>query len=355
MNIAFITSTHRWGGVKTWMLEFGNELNKLGHSCYYFASDKNFIKKARENYHISHIIKFGADYNIFAVKAFYSYFRKYKIDIIICNIYKEIRTAGIAAKLLAIPVIHRVGLVGDLKNKIDVIINHKLIVDKILVPCKGMKDKLVETFKFIKEQDVEYVYNGKIPYEKRSIMKTDPVRFVITSKVEETKGHKDLFEALLKLDKEFNINFLCDIYGEGELEGWLDEQIKKYKLDSKIRLKGFSLGLGEILPNYHFGILTSYSEGFPNVVLEYLAAGLPVISTNIACIPELIEESKNGFLYFPGNIDQLTKLLHKCCLMEKNCYKKMSLHAVNSIEKKFNLKKNAKLLSVFLEKIVRGE
>jgi glycosyltransferase involved in cell wall biosynthesis len=50
-------------------------------------------------------------------------------------------------------------------------------------------------------------------------------------------------------------------------------------------------------------------EGHPYVILEAMAAGLPVISTKWACIPEMVEDGVNGFLIEPGDTEQLAELI----------------------------------------------
>ena len=82
MNIAFVTSTKRWGGVKTWILEFSLELKKLGHNILIFAKDEKFINKAEENGLNALRINFGFDYNPKTVVKFIRYFKEYNIDIV---------------------------------------------------------------------------------------------------------------------------------------------------------------------------------------------------------------------------------------------------------------------------------
>ncbi|NLI56859.1 glycosyltransferase family 4 protein, partial [bacterium] len=54
-------------------------------------------------------------------------------------------------------------------------------------------------------------------------------------------------------------------------------------------------------------VLPSLSEGFPVVVLEAMASGLPVVATNVGGLPEIIQENKNGFLVEPQNPRDLAK------------------------------------------------
>lgn len=54
-------------------------------------------------------------------------------------------------------------------------------------------------------------------------------------------------------------------------------------------------------------VLPSLSEGFPLVVPEAMASGLPIVATNVRGLPEIIEDGKNGFLAEPGNAEQLAE------------------------------------------------
>ena len=56
-------------------------------------------------------------------------------------------------------------------------------------------------------------------------------------------------------------------------------------------------------------LFPSREEIFPNSILEALASGLPIISTRIFCIPEMVEEGVNGFLIEPGDLKALKERL----------------------------------------------
>ena len=117
MNIAFVNSTRRWGGVKTWCLNIGKALEERGHGVYVYGRPGPFPKKAQELGLNAQEVRFGVDGNPLTIWFFLQEFRKYNIDVCICNVSKDLRTAGIAAKFLGIPIIHRLGDPGDLKNR----------------------------------------------------------------------------------------------------------------------------------------------------------------------------------------------------------------------------------------------
>lgn len=352
MNIAFVTSTKRWGGVKTWILEFSVELTKLGHNVFIFAKDEKFINKAEENGLNAFKINFGFDYNPKTVFKFIKYFKEYNIDIACLNVQKELRSAGIAARILGVPVVHRVGLASDMVDKFDFKIINKYVTGKILVPCKAMKKELINGYKFIKEKDVCTVYNGKIPIVfNPSTSMHDPVKFVITSKVEKSKGHDYLAKVLLKL-KHKGLSFHLDIFGEGNLSAWFEDFVKKNQLGGYVRFKGFEPDVKHSLPEYDFGLLTSFSEGFPNVLLEYMSAGLPVISSNVSGVAEIVEDDFNGFLFKAGDENKLEVLFERAVSMDAATYKKMSANALDTMMKRFNLETNALSLADFFKDVI---
>jgi glycosyltransferase involved in cell wall biosynthesis len=61
--------------------------------------------------------------------------------------------------------------------------------------------------------------------------------------------------------------------------------------------------LASILPEAQLLVLPSYSEGIPLVVLEAMAAGLPIVCSNVGGLPDLVKNSENGFLIDPNDID----------------------------------------------------
>jgi glycosyltransferase involved in cell wall biosynthesis len=126
----------------------------------------------------------------------------------------------------------------------------------------------------------------------------------------EKKGFQDLFEALLIVKKNGE-DFQCAIYGAGPLEKQLGEWIEKHGMTGEISLKG-DRTQQELIPVYQnatFFVLTPIQtedgdrDGIPNVLVEAMAVGLPVITTAVSGIPELVEHNQNGLLYQPHDVD----------------------------------------------------
>jgi glycosyltransferase involved in cell wall biosynthesis len=321
MNVAFVISTRNWGGVKTWMLEFGCGLKSLGHQVYFFTSDQRLVKEAHKRGCSAVKVHFGFDYNPVTIVRFRRLFRQRKIDISVMNIYKELRSAGVAAKSMGIPVIHRVGLAGDIKPCYKTEFVHKQIVAQVLVPCQTMKKELLESIYFMKDQDIKVIHNGKRPLNLPVRPKHDPVRFVISSKLAKSKGHAVLFESLASLKSKGEEDFVLHVFGTGGEKENLKTQASALGIFEDIVFEGFQRDVAEKLGSFDFGVLASYTEGFPNTALEYIAAGLPVIATDVSGTHEVVRDGFNGFLIAENNQTAMELALEKCLLMNEEIYR----------------------------------
>ena len=76
-------------------------------------------------------------------------------------------------------------------------------------------------------------------------------------------------------------------------------------------------------------ILPTYHEGMPMTILESLSYGKPVISTPVGSIPEVIEHNKNGFLFPPGDMQRLKKIIFDV-INDRSGYDDMRNQAMNA-------------------------
>ena len=122
----------------------------------------------------------------------------------------------------------------------------------------------------------------------------------------EKKGFLDLLQAC-QLLQQAKVKFRCEIYGEGPLHPDLDAFIQQHGLAGQVTLAGVRTQ-GELVPIYQqasiFALTPSITEdgdrdGIPNVLVEAMACGLPVVSTAVGGIPELVRHQKNGLLFMP--------------------------------------------------------
>lgn len=145
--------------------------------------------------------------------------------------------------------------------------------------------------------------NNKKTKEQYGIKENELVVGVLGG-VKRVKGHIEFLEmAKIISETHDNVKFLV-VGGGYKTEG--DEYfdfIKKLSIEKglkdKIIFTGFIKDVGRILPVFDIAVLPSYTEGCSNVLLEYMAAGKPVVATDVGGNPELVVDGVTGFIIPP--------------------------------------------------------
>lgn len=124
------------------------------------------------------------------------------------------------------------------------------------------------------------------------------------------------FELLIRSFSEFHkehSDYKMIIYGEGKMRSELENLIKELKLDSKITLPGIKTNLLQLINSAAMFVLSSDYEGMPNVLLEAMCMGMPVISTDCPSggPRQLIENGVNGLLVPVNDIMALSDAMDK--------------------------------------------
>ena len=126
----------------------------------------------------------------------------------------------------------------------------------------------------------------------------------------------EAFKELLNSDQKL----LLLIAGKGDEEGNLKEKIKQYKLNTNVKFLG-SLNGKEMVAYYNASdifCLPSQNEGTPNVVVESLLCGTPIVASKVGGIPYIIENGRNGYLVEPGSVFSLRENLLAALNVEWN-------------------------------------
>lgn len=111
----------------------------------------------------------------------------------------------------------------------------------------------------------------------------------------------EAFERLLKRHPNWQLLFV----GRGPLWGPMAEWIAARKLEPNIRLAGWRPDVPQLLKTADCLALPSLWEGMPNIVLEAMAAGLPVVVSRVEGTDELIRSGETGMLVMPGSVAEL--------------------------------------------------
>jgi len=130
------------------------------------------------------------------------------------------------------------------------------------------------------------------------------------ARLSKQKGIEYLLYAAKRVIKQFSdITFF--IAGKGPLASQLKELSIKLGISDKVKFLGFRNDIPELLSVIDIFVLPSLWEGMPNVVLEAMAAGKPVIATDTGGSKDLIDSNINGVLVEPGNSEALAEAILK--------------------------------------------
>jgi glycosyltransferase involved in cell wall biosynthesis len=125
------------------------------------------------------------------------------------------------------------------------------------------------------------------------------------------KGFDLLIDAFARIAERHPL-WTLDIWGEGAERAALESQVRDAKLENRIRLRGQSERPGSWLDETAAFILSSRYEGFPNVLGEAMAAGLPVVATRCDFGPaEMIEDGKTGLLVETESVEALSDAIDR--------------------------------------------
>ena len=178
-------------------------------------------------------------------------------------------------------------------------------VDKIVFVSKRSMLNFISVFPEYNDKTT-YIYNGirDIVYDKNKKNNAGRlVRFICVGNFNKRKGQEILIKAISKIKVQLKKQIKVIFIGGGpDLENCI-EMAKGLEVNKNIEFLGIKRNSEEFLKNKDIFILPSYDEGLPIAIIEAFRQGMPVISTRVGGIPEMIDEYKNGFLINPTEED----------------------------------------------------
>jgi glycosyltransferase involved in cell wall biosynthesis len=150
--------------------------------------------------------------------------------------------------------------------------------------------------------------SGRVEWRRKYGFDSSAVLFVCVGRLEPQKNPLLLVQAFAALrDPRAHLLLL----GEGSLREQLAASVGSYGLEQQVHLLGKRFDIPEWLGASDVFVLSSDWEGNPLSVMEAMAAGLPVVSTSVGGVPELVEPGQQGFLVPPGDRREFTMAMRR--------------------------------------------
>jgi glycosyltransferase involved in cell wall biosynthesis len=134
-------------------------------------------------------------------------------------------------------------------------------------------------------------------YLRRQFGIADDVKLIgIIGRLVPIKNHALLIPILQEILKRYTYPVKIMIIGRGELESAFKDLIHQAQLDQYFIFAGWQQDLPKVYPDLDVVVLTSLNEGTPVALIEALACGVPVVSTNVGGVGDIIRDGERGFL-----------------------------------------------------------
>ena len=334
MNIGFIEDTPLRGGTQIWVTEATQYFLNRGEKVTILAPEGSWVGKICE--------QAGADVHTYGYDKVVSRDAESKniwtetlklCDVAVCTVHPP--RQGFHCSVFAGTCIRDAGLKTILIPKSGTIVPDYLrefyvpyedIPLKVIAITNFTRDYMLETYK-IPADTAELIYQGtevtlftpdaerKKEAFKRYVLpeNASPVIGCIGT-FEERKGQTVLLEALRDIIKGPLPNAHLVLVGEGPDEAMLKGKVEEFGLSDHVSFFEFTREPIYIFERIDIVALPSlFKEGLPNVLLEALSMGIPVVSSRMAGVPEVVINGETGYMVEPGNKDELADAIVNLC------------------------------------------
>lgn len=132
----------------------------------------------------------------------------------------------------------------------------------------------------------------------------------IVANLREIKDHRTLFEAVALIASRFPTLVLV-LIGSGPFRADLEARVAELGIEGMVRFAGPRPNLPNLHRLFDVSVLCSWSEGFPNSIVEAMAAQRPVVATSVGGIPDAVEHDHTGLLVPPRDAPALAAALER--------------------------------------------
>jgi glycosyltransferase involved in cell wall biosynthesis len=236
----------------------------------------------------------------------------------------------------------------DLKRKLD--------AARFTVTCTEVNRRTLAAI--APNADVQRMYHGvdhRLFHPRQRLLAGEAPLIVSVGRLREKKGLDILIEACARLRARGQA-FACEIVGYGQEQAALEAQIARLDLGAQVRLVG-KLAREQVIERYARAAVyvqpariaaDGDRDGIPNVLLEAMAMGLPVVASRVCGIPELVEQGVNGLLVEPDDAAALAEAIAQLLQQPALCAD-LACRARRTVTEQFDNDHNLRTLCTLLE------
>ena len=160
-----------------------------------------------------------------------------------------------------------------------------------------------------------------------------PHRVIAVGRLDYQKGFDRLIQAWELIQKSGRYSdWQLDIFGQGEWRKMLQQAVDDKGLSDSVLINQPTQDIGKEYAGSSMLVMSSHYEGFPMVMIEAMACGLPVVSFDYKCGPrDIIQDGQNGLIVTDGDIQGLADAMMRL-MNDESLRKQMSERAKKVVD-----------------------
>ena len=314
------------------------------------TEEVEIAEKARERGIPIHYFTMRRGLNPFGIYEIVKFIKHNRISLVHSHGYKANIFFGILP-LRSFPIISTVHgwlkFGHDRKEKVYEFLDSKALkrLDFVVAVSEAVKEDLIK--RGISKKKIVTIYNGittnyfhgkcdGLEIRRSYLLEQDDFVIGTAGRLSEEKGHAYLIQAIPDLVKEIK-NIKLIIAGDGPLKKDLEYLIEKLRVSSHVRLIGYEKNIESFFSAIDLFILPSLTEGLPISLLEAMASGRAVIGTRVGGIKEVIQNSVNGILIPPMNVEEISESI-KFLYHDRETRRRLGFEGKRHVDSKFSSK-----------------
>jgi glycosyltransferase involved in cell wall biosynthesis len=355
--IAFVLGSLTVGGSETKIVRLANRLAEQGYQMHLLVIGPPYTLRDQIDSNVAvSCFDRKSKFSIRIVRQIRDYLSDHSISTILCvNPYSLVY--GWPVKLLCrrkefrlISAINTSELVSFRDGLFMIIYGFILRrCDVVIFGCEKQRESWIRRYRIAKQRsrviyngvDTQFFYSKQVDSEvTRQSLSISPESSVIgcVAQFRPEKRHVNLLEALRKLIKEHGIDAVLILVGDGPEETALRQFVEKNDLSGHVRFAGRVRDIRPYLRVFDVSVMPSVAvEVFSNALLESIAMGVPVISSDVGGSSEMIEHGEEGYIYHRTDVTQLTDYLRQL-ITDRGLANRFRSRARDRLEREFTTK-----------------
>lgn len=307
MRILLSNASGKWGGVHKVTEVLARGLQARGHEVVTLARAGSILEQRMRGVTAVEPVLGGMDFHPLVFSRIALALRRHRPDVLVALMKKDVRQAVPVARLMRIPTLVRHANDQALRPGAYHRFLYGYLPTHHVTNAEATRRTLLASAPYLRASDISVIYNGidPSPFDQAQPLDLElpPAAIAVgyVGSLEPRKGMLDLARAWPRVTEGDPSAHLV-IIGSGTQEAKLRAALDGAE---RVRWIGHRKDVPSVMKSLDLLVLPSHVEGAPNVVLEAMAAGLPVVATAVSGTPELVQEGVTGDLVPPRAPDRL--------------------------------------------------